>query len=201
MLLNKIKNNLKKFNKISIDVDEVLFEMWINVLNIINNNPEYSNTLKSFNLYPLKATDIKYFYYLHDIFGKKIGDSFFSNENIYHGIILNSGSVELIQLCKDMNINYQIVTATHPNLEKIKDELLFELLNIPLNKIIHVSNKTPHVEKGVFIDDGLHNLVPLIHDKDTVLVVMDKPWNQHVDHFSIHRIFSLNELVEILKTV
>lgn len=198
-LEEKVYNNYKKNKKISIDVDEVLLETFSNALKNINNNENLIKILKNFNLYPLKKEDIKHFYFLIDLFGKDIGNSFFDKEVLYHEVNLIENSKDLINICIEKDLNFQIVTSTHQNLFNIKNRLLKENFNIDIEKIIHAHNKTNYVIDGIFLDDGLHNLTPILEHNNSVAIVFDKPWNTNINHVNLNRIYNLKELVEILR--
>ena len=98
-LEEKIHNNYKINKKISIDVDDVLLETFSNALKNINNDTFLIEKLKKFNLYPLKKEDMQHFYFLRDLFGKDIGNTFFDKEILYHEVELMENAKDLINTC------------------------------------------------------------------------------------------------------
>lgn len=184
--------------KIGIDIDEIITEFVKGYLDLYNK--KYDGNIKFENIFiyslwePLgiskkEAIELADEYYFSEFFDK---------------IGLVQGAEEGI---KKLNLNYELVfiTSRPPHIkEKTKLFLKKLFLDFDLNifhskGVVEIAKTKSEIckEQGIsiFIEDDLRFALDCA-DKGIKVILLDKPWNQGIEHENMIRVYNWNEILE-----
>jgi len=185
----------KQIEQVNIDFDDLLYGLLEVNTNFIKR--EYGISLK--------REEIVHWNYLIDNFPRII--EVWSNWKEYKEGKMMEGSIEFVNDTNDLfgakNVN--ILTASHPNIEKEKDKMISDIF--PGNNIVHAYNpKHTYSNNSIMIDDNLDNVSGHATNNSCPGVIFDQGygWNQkriEKEISGLHRVKNYNEALQIFEHI
>jgi hypothetical protein len=186
--------------KIGVDIDEIVVEFVRGYLDLYNK--KYNKNIKFEDIFtyslwkPLGISREEAF---------ELADEYFFSES-FDNIGLVQGVEEGI---KKLNVTYELVFITsRPDSIKEKTEIFFKRIFPDLNLDIVYSSNSYSETNGktkseicksqgvnVLIEDDINYALDCA-DKGIKVILLDKPWNQGVEHENIIRVNNWNEILE-----
>jgi len=169
--------------EISIDFDNVLY------------NLEGVNLAEVKRIYgkEISTEEIEYWDYYYDHYPEvtKIWKDLkkYSNGNFFEK------DKEFIENLKQIGLNIQIVTASAAEIEKEKDQMIFERYGDI--KVIHTKEKHLVTKNSILIDDAPHNILRHIEENNLPGILVDRGygWSKNTKEDSlIHRLSNFNDI-------
>lgn len=121
------------------------------------------------------------------------------NWELYSQGLFFDGDIDFI---KELQKRYevQIVTASYPEIEMQKDEMILERYGDL--RIIHSgkTSKALYTGGSILVDDGLHNISAHIEEHSLPAIVVDRGygWNQGFEHELVHRADDFEEIKRLI---
>lgn len=167
---------------LALDIDDVLIDFNNIVLNKVNR--EFISTHKEDNFEDL----VWNFLNLEKEKLDRVNELFGCRE-LHNELTLYDGAIEFVSWAKE-NFDVIFVTSAFPNIIDIRDSFIRESFGDD-SKIIYTQNKN-YIRCDVMVDDSPQNIIT---SSAAYPIIMDKPWNKHLDGY---RVSSFEELKRLL---